>query len=54
MEGQLRSCGYAGGLRTCWSFLEVISCRKSAVPLRGGSRKPSDSKKGTTCSRGPW
>ena len=39
---------------TRWSFLEVTSCRKSAMPLRSGSRKPRPLKKGSTSSRGPW
>ena len=39
---------------TFWSFLEVISCRKSAVPFLAGSLKPSCSKNGMTSSLGPW
>lgn len=40
--------------RTCWSFREVTSCRKSATPLRSGHLNPSGSKKSNTFSRGPW
>lgn len=38
---------------TFWSAGVVTSCRKSAVPLVGGQRKPMDSKKGSTWSTGP-
>ena len=40
--------------RAFWSLMEETSWRKSGTFLRSGSLKPSDSKKGTTSSRGPW
>ena len=39
---------------TFWSLRDVISCRKSATPLRSGISKPMPEKKGMTSSRGPW
>ena len=41
-------------MHTFWSLRDVTSCKKSATPLRSGQRKPSGSKKSSTCSRGPW
>ena len=39
---------------TFWSLRDVISCRKSAAPLRSGSSKPRLAKNGMMSSRGPW